>query len=72
MVQQQFEILEARISYMIQRIKSLRLEKIELQAEIDRQGREFHQLKEERYMVRNRVGKILETLNHVGGKDAQR
>ncbi len=69
MVQRQLEILEARVAEMITRIKSLRLEKARLQARIDQQGREFHQLQEERSLIRSRVAKLLEILNHVGEKD---
>ena len=69
MVQRQLEILEARVAEMITRIKSLRSEKVRLQARLDQQGREFHELQEERSLIRDRVAKLLETLNHVGEKD---
>ncbi len=68
MVQQQLEVLESRVAEMIKRVKSLRLEKARLQDEIGKQAKAFSQMKEERHLVRNRIEKLLGTLNHVAGE----
>ena len=70
--QHQFELLESRVSEMIERMKALRTEKIQLSSEISEQERAFRQLQEERRVIRKRLEKLLGTLNHVEGKDSEK
>lgn len=65
MVQEQLEVLEARVQEMIELIKRLKREKEGLEAKVGEQAREFHQLQEERGEVRLRIERILGTLNHL-------
>lgn len=65
MVQEQLEVLEARVQEMIELIKRLKREKEGLEAKVDEQAREFRQLQEERGEVRLRIERILGTLNHL-------
>ncbi|MCG3113054.1 MAG: cell division protein ZapB [Candidatus Manganitrophus sp.] len=65
MVQEQLEVLEARVQEMIELIKRLKREKEGLEAKVNEQAREFRQLQEERGEVRLRIERILGTLNHL-------
>ncbi|MDC4222874.1 MAG: cell division protein ZapB [Candidatus Manganitrophus sp.] len=65
MVQEQLEVLEARVQEMIELIKRLKREKEGLEAAVNEQAREFRQLQEERGEVRLRIERILGTLNHL-------
>ncbi|MDC4204462.1 MAG: cell division protein ZapB [Candidatus Manganitrophus sp.] len=65
MVQEQLEVLEARVQEMIELIKRLKREKEGLEARVNEQAREFRQLQEERGEVRLRIERILGTLNHL-------
>ncbi|NKE71431.1 cell division protein ZapB [Candidatus Manganitrophus noduliformans] len=65
MVQEQLEVLEARVQEMIELIKKLKREKEGLEAKVNEQAREFRQLQEERGEVRLRIERILGTLNHL-------
>jgi FtsZ-binding cell division protein ZapB len=67
--QHSIELLELRVSEMIERLKSLRVEKVNLSAEIHQQKSDLRLLHEERRVVRKRLEKILGTINHVEGKE---
>jgi predicted nuclease with TOPRIM domain len=67
--QNQLELLESRVSEMIERLKALRLEKAKLSSEMSKQESVFHKMQEERRIIRKRLEKLLGTLNHVEGKD---
>jgi hypothetical protein len=67
--QNQLELLESRVSEMIGRLKTLRIEKLKLVSEISKQEGAFHKMQEERRIVRKRLEKLLGTLNHVEGKN---
>ncbi len=70
--QHQLEVLESRVSQMIEKLKSLRLEKEKLSSEVSKQASAFRQMQEERRQVRKRLEKLLGTLNHVEGKDKEK
>lgn len=70
--QNQLEILEVRVSEMIEKIKTLRLEKEQLSSEMSKRDSTFRQFQEERRQVRKRLEKLLGTLNHVEGKDSEK
>jgi chromosome segregation ATPase len=65
MVQEQLEVLEARVQEMIELIKRLKREKEGLEAKVSEREREFRHLQEERGEVRLRIERILGTLNHL-------
>lgn len=69
MVQEQLEVLEARVQAMIELIKKLKREKEGLEAKISQREMEFRQLQEERGEVRLRIERILGTLNHMEMQD---
>lgn len=69
-VQEQLEVLEARVQTMIDLIKKLKREKEALEAKMIQQEREFRQLQEERGEVRLRIERILGTLNHLELQEA--
>jgi predicted nuclease with TOPRIM domain len=71
MGQQQMELLESRVTEMLKRVKSLRSEKAQLQEQIGKQASTLSQLLEERRLVRNRVEKLLGTINHVSGEEGK-
>lgn len=64
-MQEQLEVLEARVQTMIELIKKLKREKEALEAKVSQREREFRQLQEERGEVRLRIERILGTLNHL-------
>jgi hypothetical protein len=68
----QLEILESRVSQMIERLKTVQMEKLKLVSEVSRQEGIFRKLQEERKVVRKRLEKLLGTLNHVEGKSAEK
>jgi len=72
MTQRQLEIIELRVAEMIERIKRLRSEKMQLQSQIDQREMAFQRLQEERSLVRRRVEKILGKLNEVEGNNGVR
>lgn len=65
MVQEQLEVLEARVQEMIELVKRLKKEKAGLEAKVNLREKEFNQLQEERGKVRLRIEKLLGTLNHL-------
>lgn len=65
MVQEQLEVLEARVQEMIELIKHLKKEKAGLEAKINQREKEFNQLQDERGKVRLRIEKLLGTLHHL-------
>ncbi|MEK7286755.1 MAG: hypothetical protein AAB035_05610 [Nitrospirota bacterium] len=67
--QHQLELLESRVSKMIEQLQSLRSEKDHLSKEIRQQESLLRQFREERTLIRKRLEKILGTLNHVEGKE---
>jgi len=67
MMQQQLDIIGLRVAEMIQRIKRLQSEKVQLQSQIDERERVCKQLREERSLIRERVEKVLDRLNSVEG-----
>lgn len=64
-MQEQLEVLEARVQEMIELIKRLKREKAGLEAKMLQQEREFHQMQNERGQVRSKIEKILGTLSHL-------
>jgi len=70
MVQEQLEVLEARVQEMIELIKRLKREKEGLEAQIREREREFRQLQEERGEVRLRIERILGTLNDLEAQES--
>ncbi len=71
-VQHQLELLESRVSAMIEQLKALRLEKERLSSEINKRECAFREIQEERLVVRKRLEKLLGTLSHVEGKDSEK
>ena len=65
MKQRQLEIIELRVAEMIERIKRLRSEKMQLQSQIAQREVAFQRLQEERVLIRKRVENILSRLNGV-------
>ncbi|HZR46225.1 MAG TPA: cell division protein ZapB [Candidatus Manganitrophaceae bacterium] len=65
MVQEQLEVLEARVQEMIELIKHLKKEKAGLEAKLDQREKEFNQLQDERGKIRLRIEKLLGTLHHL-------
>ncbi len=63
MAQQPLEVLQLRVSEMIERIRALQSEKAAMRAEIGEQEKTIHQMKEERRLIRKRIEKLLGTLN---------
>jgi len=70
--QNQFELLELRVSEMIKRLKVLQMEKGKLSSEISQQESTVRQMQEERRVLKRRLEKLLGTLNHVEGKSAEK
>jgi hypothetical protein len=62
-VQEQLEVLEAHVHKMIGLIRQLKSEKAALQSTLSVWEGELHQLREERTLVLQRVGKMVEVLN---------
>ncbi len=62
-MQEQLEVLEAHVHKMIGLIRQLKSEKAALQSTLTEWEGELHQLREERTLVLQRVGKMVEVLN---------
>ncbi|MFQ5542991.1 MAG: hypothetical protein ACE5FY_01415 [Nitrospiria bacterium] len=58
-------VLESRVQQMISLIKQLREEKQLLENKLNEQQREFEGIQQERANIRDRVERILETINHL-------
>ena len=67
--QRRLEMIELRVAEMMEQIKRLRSEKMQLQSQIDQREVAFRRLQEERSRVREQVGKLLSKLSGVERND---
>lgn len=63
------DLLERRVHELIQQLKDLKAEKLDLENQVSEKARSFQDLQQERSAVRGRVEKILGSLNQLSEED---